>query len=128
MNAEVKIMASFGALSFAIFVWAFVDMLLGSSTAINGVIAFGFCAAVSVPCAASLRDDKPRLVAVPKPDYAKIAALEIELGITEAPPQGVLRRVERDGETTEYRTWGDFLVDISTYEQALADFDEGRKP
>ncbi|MFD3999854.1 hypothetical protein [Streptomyces rubiginosohelvolus] len=127
MNPEVKIMATASASSFVIFVWACIDMMLGNPTAINGAIAFGVGFAICAACAVSLWDDKPVPTAHPKPDYDRIAALEVELGIVEAPPQRFLRRVERRGETVEYRTWTDLFVDMGTYEHALAEFDERRK-
>jgi hypothetical protein len=107
VNGEVKFLTFASTLCWGIFTWAFIDMLMGNPTAIEGVVSLGILGIpFTVGAVALHRLDKPS-VAGARPDYQKIADLEHELGITQAPPPpGVLRRVERDGETTEFRSWG----------------------
>lgn len=128
MSHDVKFLLRASTTLWALAGMAGLVSMLADPAAINAALGLsvgGTCSAIAA--AVVHRWDKAEAArAKTKPDYRKIAALEVELGIVEAPPQRFLRRVQRGGETTEYRTWADLFVDMGTYEHALAEFDEGR--
>lgn len=108
MSGEMRLFAYMAVPCWALWVWAFVDMLLGNPTAINGVIGIGLGASIISAAALALRrQDRPQHAVPPKPDYAKIERLERELGLVESPKRTPIRRViDHDGEGTEIRSWG----------------------
>lgn len=108
MIGEVKFLAGLGSGVVVIALIATVSMVLGNPTAINAVIGCGFSGTCFLAAAALLHGLSARSRISNKPYYDKIARLEAELGISERPkprPPAV-RRVEIDGVSIEYRSWG----------------------
>lgn len=82
MSTETKLLIAFAGICWTVWSWAFVAMLLGNPTAINGVVGIGIPALMCTAAAVIFhRDDKPARPVESKPDYAAIAQLERELGI-----------------------------------------------
>jgi hypothetical protein len=108
MIGEVKFLAGLGSGVVMIALIATVSMVLGNPTAINAVIGCGFSGTCFLAAAALLHGLSARPRSRNKPDYDKIDRLEEELGMSERPKPRplVVRRVEIDGVSTEYRSWG----------------------
>lgn len=82
MTSETRLFAYMSVPCWALWLFAFIDMLLGNPTAINGVIGIGFAATLITAAALAFRhQDRPVRETESKPDYAKIVSLERELGI-----------------------------------------------
>ncbi|MGW9245749.1 hypothetical protein [Streptomyces badius] len=107
MSGDVKFLLRAGATLWALAGMAGLVSMLADPAAINAALGLGVGGACSAIAAAVVHHwDKAEAVSVrAKPDYRKIAALERELGLSVEQPHGLLRRIERDSETIELRSW-----------------------
>ncbi|MFD9276903.1 hypothetical protein ACFWD7_06370 [Streptomyces mirabilis] len=84
MSGETRALAYMAVPCWAIWTWAFIDMLRGNPTAINAVVGLGLGGGMISAAAIALRQqDRHQARAQLKPDLAKIERLERELGIGE---------------------------------------------
>lgn len=110
MTRDERLMVSLSCVSWVMAIGGVASFLLGNPAAlvmvVTGVIT-GTAFAAATHILRRRRGPAP-LRTARRPDYDEIARLEEELGITQRPkPQPpVVRRVEIDGVSTEYRSWG----------------------
>ncbi|MGW4834757.1 hypothetical protein [Streptomyces globisporus] len=107
MSDDAKFLVRASATLWALAGMAGLFSMLADPAAINAALGLGVGGTCSAIAAAVVhRWDRSETASVKaKPDYRKIAALERELGLSVEQPRGVLRRIERDGETIELRSW-----------------------
>ena len=111
MSRDERLIVSLSCVAWVMATGGVVSFLLGNPAAlvmaITGVIT-GTAFAAAARVLRRRRRPAPYRTAR-RPDYDKIARLEEELGITESrpkPPPPILRRVEIDGVSVQYRSWG----------------------
>lgn len=82
MSSETRAFTYMAVPCWAVWTWAFIDMLQGNPTAINAVVGLGLGGSMISAAAIAFRQQDRRQARVRlKPDLAKIQRLERELGI-----------------------------------------------